>query len=52
MPRKTQFLYARVTPYRMSLYLESAARDGLKISEWVRMLADRRITELLPPTHG
>jgi uncharacterized protein (DUF1778 family) len=37
----TRHIAIRATPGRKQLYTRCAARDGLRLSEWLRRLADR-----------
>lgn len=43
---KTDIVTMRLTPARKATYRTIAALDGLRLSEWLRTLAERRIAEL------
>ena len=43
IPNKTEILATRTTPIRKALYREQAARDAMRLSEWLRWLADCRL---------
>lgn len=46
VPKKEAVVGVRTTPARKELWREAAARDGLRLSEWMRKLAEERIREL------
>ena len=50
IPNRTALIGARATPARKALYVELAAREGLRLSEWLRQLAERRVRELTRAT--
>ena len=43
---KTAAMICRTTPARKALYREVAAAEGLRLSDWLRRLADRRVAEI------
>jgi hypothetical protein len=45
VPTKTELVGTRTTAAHKALYLEQASRDGMRLSEWVRWLAERRVRE-------
>ena len=45
MPVKTERVYLRETRGRKAMWMEAATRDGKRLSEWLRALADRRVRE-------
>jgi hypothetical protein len=47
VPNKTEVITLRVTSGRKALYRDLAARDGFRLSEWLRRLADKRMAERL-----
>ncbi len=42
---KESMLTVRCTPTRKALYREVAAAEGLRLSEWLRLLADHRVMQ-------
>lgn len=42
----------RTTESRKSAYREQAAADGMRLSEWIRRLADRRLAEVAAARAG
>jgi uncharacterized protein YqcC (DUF446 family) len=49
MPTKSEIVATRATPARKALYSEQAARDGMRLAEWLRWLAERRVREAVRP---
>lgn len=45
IPTKSELVATRATPSRKALYQEQAAREGMRLSEWLRWLAERRVLE-------
>ena len=45
LPMKSEVVATRVTPPRKALYQETAAREGMRLSEWLRALAELRVRE-------
>lgn len=41
----TRHIAVRTTPRRRQLYAQCAAREGVRLSEWIRRLADRAAIE-------
>lgn len=41
----TRHVAIRTTPGRKQIYARFAAREGLRLSEWLRRLADRAVAE-------
>ena len=46
VPNKVALLAFRTTVVRKTLYEQMAESEGVRISEWFRMLADARVAEL------
>lgn len=46
VPNKEAAVAFRTTPQRKTLYRQTAESEGVRISEWLRRLADRRVAEL------
>jgi hypothetical protein len=47
IPNKSDAIVVRAEPARKWLYIEAAAKEGLRLSDWIRRLADRRLSEAL-----
>ena len=45
IPIKEAHIGLRTTTARKELWRKMAAREGLRLSEWLRKLADRRVAE-------
>ena len=43
--RKEAMVTVRLSPVRKALYRELAAEEGLRLSEWIRLLADYRVMQ-------
>lgn len=46
IPTKEAPINIRVTPARKAMYREQAAAEGMRLSEWLRRLADQRLAEV------
>ena len=46
VPNKVALLAFRTTLTRKTLYEQMAESEGVRMSEWLRMLADARVAEL------
>lgn len=52
VPLKEAHVGVRTTPARKELWREVAAQEGLRLSEWMRRLAERRVAELTREDRG
>ena len=43
--RKESMVTLRLTSVRKALYREVAADEGMRLSEWLRLLADHRVMQ-------
>jgi uncharacterized protein (DUF1778 family) len=46
IPTKTEIVSTRATPARKALYRAAAEVEGLRLSEWLRRIADRHAAEM------
>jgi hypothetical protein len=47
IPVKDAFVGMRVTPVKRALYRQVAEQEGLRLSAWLRTLADRQVADRL-----
>lgn len=45
VPNRTAFVGVRTTPARKLIWQEAADRQGMRLSEWLRRVADRDARE-------